>query len=105
MTSAELRRIIEAMTERPWSATNYSSRPDSFYDIWRGTIVDRPSQRIARMMRLGDEAHSDAVAIATIVNHADALVALVEACEVAGRHLDLPPAVQDALDAVHAAGR
>lgn len=94
MTSAELRRIVGAMTERPWRAYRHGSMGPEHFVLEIGDQSEFQNYEILP--------EDDATAVAILANHADALVALVEACEVAGRHLDLSPAVQDALDAVHA---
>lgn len=69
MTAAELRRVVEAMTCRPWHLSDThpefgSSRDHSVFDTY-GNVNDGPN----------------AAAIVTLANYADALVALVEACE------------------------
>lgn len=74
MTSAELLRIVGAMTERPWR----ESPPDS------GLLVadcNHPEGPVEIANILEEAMLGDAAAIAALANHATALVALVEACE------------------------
>lgn len=66
MTSAELRCIVEAMTSAPWRMDHLDMRSPSGYRVLRIS---------------GFEAAADIESIVTIANHADALVALVEAVE------------------------
>lgn len=98
MTSTELRRIVGAMTDRPWRAYQHGSMgPDDFVlqmgpDPRQYEILDR----------------DDAAAIVALANHADALVALVKACErwkactAKGLGSRAEHDLQDALAAVHA---
>lgn len=104
-TSTELRRIVGAMTERPWFArSRFLSRVRDSSGVG-GTL---PTNHIGNLAE-----RDDAVAIAALANHADALVALVEAVEGYARVVDpegfstrleaeLHGALEDALAAVHA---
>lgn len=102
MTSAELRRIVEARSwPKTWFARgqHLSRRPDntgmggSLHTNHIGVMADR----------------DDATAVATLANHADALVALVEAVErwarglpEDGATLEVDDQLAAALAAVHA---
>lgn len=103
-TSTELRRIVGAMTERPWVVER---EREGWISVFRehGTMVFR-GERDPRFA-------PDATGITTLANHADALVVLVEACERYVRGIDpevfstraeanLHYALADALAAVHA---
>jgi hypothetical protein len=98
MTSAELRALVAAMTERPWSTEN----PARDIDGWStGAIVcaTAPRQAVYSPARRGTAPEADRKAIAALANHADALVELVAACE---QDLDiLPVRVLAALARVH----
>ena len=101
MTSAELRRIVGAMTERPWRNGADLSH------------FDAPEVTDGRTFAYHVTNDADAVAIATLANHAAALVELVRACERLAEYelqgMDLGVgargavlAMRDALAAVHA---
>lgn len=73
-TSTELRRIVGAMTERPWFQDSES--PTSGFRYVHVGDANGPGQTVAQWTL-----PQDATAIAALANHADALVALVEAVE------------------------
>lgn len=92
-TSTELRRIVGAMTERPW----FLSEHDGSIRGGADPVDDHD---------VGDADFSDVdmTAVLALANHADALVALVEACERLHEEQSQPAvyAVMRALAAVHA---
>lgn len=69
MTSADLRRLVVAMTERPWEANGRDVR------CAKGLFAE-----LLDVNHIGDS-EQNAAAIAALANHADALVALLDACE------------------------
>lgn len=99
MISTDLRRIVSAMTERPWF--HDSETPTSGFKYVHVGDANGPGQTVAQWLL-----PPDASAIVTLANHADALVALVEAVERLAHDQNQPAvyAVLGALAAVHAVG-
>lgn len=81
MTSADLRRIVEAMTARPWRMA-YENYPDGCGST---SVLSSTDSTVYRSENPSNAARNNANSIATLANHADALVALVEACEAVAR--------------------
>lgn len=75
MTGADLRRLVGAMTPGPYRQGNFE-RFNVFVPF-----EGMSTERVLLRMNQHFPCDSDAKAIAALANHADVLVALVEACE------------------------
>lgn len=91
-TGTELHRIVGAMTDRPW---HVSDQPEF-------VLNDARSEQVCDTYGCRNDI-KNAAAIALLANHADALVALVLACE-STRGLDTSdPAFWRGMEAMYAA--